>query len=134
MSGLSIHRIAAIDKMVARLADNDGLTFNIALNYGGRDELARSARILAQKAVNGEIKPEDITEQSISDTLYTAGIPDVDLVIRPSGEMRLSNFLIWQCAYAEYYFTDILWPDFTGKDLDDAIIDYANRSRRFGGV
>lgn len=79
-------------------------------------------------------KQRDITEQSVADCLYTKGIPDVDLVIRPSGELRLSNYLIWQCAYAEYYFTDVLWPDFTPQELDKALIDFDGRSRRFGGV
>ncbi|MDE5584125.1 MAG: di-trans,poly-cis-decaprenylcistransferase [Ruminococcus sp.] len=106
----------------------------MAVNYGGRDEIAHSARILAQKAKNGEINPEDITEQSVADNLYTAGFPDVDLLIRPSGELRLSNYLIWQCAYAEYYFTDVLWPDFSPKDLDRALIEFADRNRRFGGI
>ncbi|MCM1315571.1 MAG: polyprenyl diphosphate synthase [Muribaculaceae bacterium] len=106
----------------------------MAVNYGGRDEIAHSARILAQQAIDGKIKPEDITEQSIADNLYTAGFPDVDLLIRPSGELRLSNYLIWQCAYAEYYFTDVLWPDFSPKDLDKALIEFNNRNRRFGGV
>ena len=114
--------------------DYDEMIVFLAVNYGGRDDITYSCRKIAEKVKNGELQPEDITEQTIADGLYTAGYPDVDLVIRPSGELRLSNFLIWQCAYAEYYFTDILWPDFTGKDLDDAIIDYANRSRRFGGV
>lgn len=106
----------------------------MAVNYGGRDEIAHSARILAQQAVDGKIRPEDITEKSIADNLYTAGFPDVDLLIRPSGELRLSNYLIWQCAYAEYYFTDVLWPDFSPKDLDKALIEFNNRNRRFGGV
>ena len=106
----------------------------MAVNYGGRDEITHAARILAQKALDGEIKPEDITEQSVADQLYTAGLPDVDLLIRPSGELRLSNYLIWQCAYAEYYFTDVLWPDFTPAELDKALIEYARRNRRFGGV
>ncbi|MCM1358879.1 MAG: polyprenyl diphosphate synthase [Prevotella sp.] len=106
----------------------------MAVNYGGRDEIAHSARILAQQAIDGKIKPEDITEQSIADNLYTAGFPDVDLLIRPSSELRLSNYLIWQCAYAEYYFTDVLWPDFSPKDLDKALIEFNNRNRRFGGV
>lgn len=110
------------------------MTLMMAVNYGGRDELANAARILARKAVNGEINPDDITEDSIADCLYTRGIPDVDLVIRPSGELRLSNYLIWQCAYAEYYFTDILWPDFTPAELDKALADFAKRGRRFGGV
>ncbi|MCM1507252.1 MAG: polyprenyl diphosphate synthase [Ruminococcus flavefaciens] len=110
------------------------MTLMMAVNYGGRDEIAHSARILAQQAIDGKIKPEDITEQSIADNLYTAGFPDVDLLIRPSGELRLSNYLIWQCAYAEYYFTDVLWPDFSPKDLDKALIEFNNRNRRFGGV
>jgi undecaprenyl diphosphate synthase len=106
----------------------------MAVNYGGRDEITHAARILAEKAANGEIKPEDITEQSISDNLYTAGFPDVDLLIRPSGEQRISNYLIWQCAYAEFYYTDVLWPDFTPDELDKALAEYAKRNRRFGGV
>ena len=110
------------------------MTLMMAVNYGGRDEIAHSARILAQQAIDGKIKPEDITEKSITDNLYTAGFPDVDLLIRPSGELRLSNYLIWQCAYAEYYFTDVLWPDFSPKDLDKALIEFNNRNRRFGGV
>ncbi len=110
------------------------MTLLMAVNYGGRDEIAHAARILAQKAKDGEIDPKDITEESVADCLYTKGVPDVDLVIRPSGELRLSNYLIWQCAYAEYYFTDILWPDFSPEDLNKALIDYDGRSRRFGGV
>ncbi len=106
----------------------------MAVNYGGRDEIAHAARLLAQKAKDGEINPEDITEQSVADNLYTAGFPDVDLLIRPSGELRLSNYLIWQCAYAEYYFTDVLWPDFSPKELDRALIEFNKRNRRFGGV
>ena len=121
-------------KLEEDTAKYDEMTLMMAVNYGGRDELAHAARILAQKAVNGEIKPEDITEQSIAGELYTKGIPDVDLVIRPSGELRLSNYLIWQCAYAEYYFTDILWPDFTPAELDKALIEFGRRQRRFGGV
>lgn len=106
----------------------------MAVNYGGRDEIAHAARLLAQQVKDGTLDPSDITEDSISANLYTKGIPDVDLVIRPSGELRLSNYLIWQCAYAEYYFTDILWPDFTPEELDKAIIDFDGRHRRFGGV
>ena len=106
----------------------------MAVNYGGRDELAYAARQLAQKVKDGEINPEDIDENAIDSHLYTKGIPDVDLIIRPSGELRLSNFLIWQSAYAEYYFTEIMWPDFTPKELDKALIEFANRGRRFGGV
>ncbi len=110
------------------------MTLMMAVNYGGRDEIANAARILARKVKDGVINPDDINEDSIADCLYTRGIPDVDLVIRPSGELRLSNYLIWQCAYAEYYFTDILWPDFSPKELDKALIDFDGRHRRFGGV
>ena len=114
--------------------DYKEMNLMMAVNYGGRDELAYAARQLAQKVKDGEINPDDITEDMIDGHLYTKGIPDVDLIIRPSGELRLSNFLIWQSAYAEYYFTDIMWPDFTSKELDKALIDFANRGRRFGGV
>lgn len=110
------------------------MTLMMAVNYGGRDEIAHAARMLAQQVKDGKLAPEEITEQSIADNLYTHGIPDVDLVIRPSGELRLSNYLIWQCAYAEYYFTNILWPDFTAAELDKALIEFNRRSRRFGGV
>ena len=110
------------------------MTLMLAANYGGRDDITHAAKILAEKVKNGELLPDEITEDMISGNLYTAGYPDVDLVIRPSGEMRLSNYLIWQCAYAEYYFTDILWPDFTPDELDKALIEYASRQRRFGGV
>jgi undecaprenyl diphosphate synthase len=115
-------------------SDKEEMTILMAVNYGGRDELARAARILAEKAAKGEVRPEDINEDSISANLYTTGYPDVDLLIRPSGEQRLSNFLIWQCAYAEYYFTDVLWPDFNNDELDKAIIEFGRRQRRFGGV
>jgi len=123
-----------MEKTEAETAVYDEMILFLAVNYGGRDELAHSARLIAEKVQKGELSPEDITEQTVADGLYTAGYPDVDLVIRPSGELRLSNFLIWQCAYAEYYFTDILWPDFSPDDLDDALIEYGRRNRRFGGV
>ena len=121
-------------KLEEDTAHYDEMTLMMAVNYGGRDEITHAARILAEKAARGEIKPEDITEQSISDNLYTAGYPDVDLLIRPSGEQRISNYLIWQCAYAEFYYTDVLWPDFTPDELDKALAEYARRNRRFGGV
>ena len=110
--------------------DATGLNLNIAINYGGRDEITRAVR----KIVSDGIAPEKITEQKISDYLYTADMPDPDFIIRPSGEYRLSNYLIWQSAYAEYWFSDILWPDFTTKDLDKAIEEFSRRNRRFGGV
>ena len=114
--------------------DADKIDVNIAINYGGRLEIVDAVKTLAQKVKSGELEPEDITEQMISDNLYTAGQADPDLIIRPSGEYRLSNFLIWQSAYSEFWFSDILWPDFTEADLDRAIDDFNNRNRRFGGV
>ena len=107
---------------------------NIAINYGGRLEIVEAVKKIAEKVKNGEIQPEDITEDDISNNIYTAGQDDPDLIIRPSGEYRLSNFLLWQSAYSEFWFSDILWPDFTTDDLDRAIDDYNNRNRRFGGV
>lgn len=114
--------------------DNHEMTMLLAINYGGRDEVVHVSKILAQKAADGEIKPEDITEDMFGSYLYTQDVPDVDLMIRPSGELRLSNFLIWQSAYAEFYFTDVLWPDFSPDELEKALVNFAGRSRRFGGV
>ena len=118
----------------ASTVNNDGFIAGVALNYGGRDEITRVARLLAKQAVSGDITPECITEQSIERLLYTAEMPPLDLIIRPSGEQRLSNFLIWQAAYAEFVFLDVLWPDFTKKHLEYAISEYNERDRRFGGV
>lgn len=115
-------------------ADATGLKLQIALNYGGRDELVHVVKKIAAGVKDGKIQPDNITEELIGNFLYTAGMPDPDLIIRPSGEYRLSNYLIWQAAYAEYWFSDILWPDFSEKDLEKAIDDYAGRGRRFGGV
>ena len=112
----------------------EGCQVNICLNYGGRDEIVRAARALAAECAAGLRKAEDITEADLSAHLYTAGLPDPDLVIRPSGELRLSNFLPWQSAYAEFYYTDVLWPDFTKAELNRALAAYQSRSRRFGGV
>ena len=114
--------------------DATGLNLNIALNYGGRDELVHAFKKLAQRIQKNELSIDDITEETVSNFLYTAGQPDPDFIIRPSGEYRLSNYLIWQSAYAEFWFSDILWPDFKPKHLDKAIEDYNKRSRRFGGV
>lgn len=114
--------------------DFDKMTLLLAINYGGRDEITHAARDIARKVKNGEIDPDSITEQVVADHLYTSGLPDVDLLIRPSGELRLSNYLIWQCAYAEFYFSDVLWPDYTPEELNKALAEYAGRSRRFGGV
>lgn len=107
---------------------------NFCLNYGGRDEIVRASRMFAQDVADGRKKPEDLTEQLLSTYLYSDGIPDPELIIRPSGELRTSNFLLWQSAYSEYVFMDVLWPDFAPKDLDKAIAEYQSRSRRFGGV
>ena len=129
------------EDITAELLDIQSSTVNntdfiagVALNYGGRDEITRAARILARRVADGEITPESITETSVEELLYTAEMPPLDLIIRPSGEQRLSNFLIWQAAYAEFVFLDVLWPDFTKKHLELAIDEYNNRDRRFGGV
>lgn len=126
--------LALMEEAESETAHKTGLTLNIALNYGGRHELTLAMRTLAEQVKNGVISPEDITEQRISDVLDTAGQPDPDLIIRPSGEYRTSNFLLWQSAYAEFVFMDVLWPDFTQEHLDRAIVQYAQRNRRFGGV
>ena len=130
--------VKSIEKAVNATKDNTGLQFNIALNYGSRAEIARAARRAAEEAAAGRINTEDIDEEMISRYLYTGdengNIPDPDLIIRTSGEQRLSNFLLWQSAYAEYVFMDILWPDFQPKDLDEAIAEYQKRNRRFGGI
>lgn len=114
--------------------DADKYDVNIAINYGGRLEIVDAVKQLGEKIKSGELDPDDITEADISSHLYTAGQSDPDLIIRPSGEYRLSNFLTWQSAYSELWFSDILWPDFTPADLDKAIDDYNKRNRRFGGV
>ncbi len=114
--------------------DNGGLLLNVALNYGGRAELTNAVKQIAEEVKNGEINPDEITEDTISKHLYTSGQPDPDLIIRPSGEFRLSNFLMWQGAYSELWFSDCLWPDFSKKELLEAISDYQKRNRRFGGV
>ena len=108
-------------------------TVQIALNYGGRDEIVHSVREIAKKVAEGEISPESINEDTISKNLYS-GTPECDLIVRPSGEERLSNFLLWESAYSEFVFMDVLWPDFTKEDLDKALLEYSKRNRRFGGV
>ena len=113
---------------------NTGLQLNIALNYGGQQEIIRAAQKLAEHVANGDMKPEDIDRKAFESELYTAGLPDVDFLIRTSGEMRLSNFLLYQLAYAEFYQTDTLWPDFDRHAYDEALLAYAKRNRRFGGV
>ncbi|MCP4314512.1 MAG: isoprenyl transferase [Hyphomicrobiales bacterium] len=113
---------------------NDALELIIAFNYGGRDDITRAARLLAAKAARGEIDPGSISEDSISSSMDTAGIPDPDLIIRTSGEQRISNFLIWQAAYSEFVFLECLWPDFNRAAFEDALREYGNRNRRFGSV
>lgn len=126
-------RIELLDIMDTS-SENTGFIAGVALNYGGRAEIVHAARLLAEKCTNGKLSANEITEELFEQNLYTSGFPPLDLVIRPSGEQRLSNFLIWQAAYAEFVFMDVLWPDFKKKDLEYAIEEYAGRSRRFGGI
>lgn len=114
--------------------NNTGITMNLALNYGGRDEILTAVKKILGEYSKGSIKINDIDEQTFSKFLYTSGMPDPDLIIRPSGEQRVSNFLLWQCAYSEFWYSNINWPDFTMKDLHKAIEDFQKRDRRFGGV
>ena len=134
LTALSPELQALVEKTNAMSKQIDGVQANICLNYGGRDEILRAARAFARECAAGEKQPEELTEAMFSDYLFSAGVPDPELIIRPSGEVRLSNFLLWQCAYAEFYFCDTLWPDFSEATLDAAIIDYQKRDRRFGGV
>ena len=121
---------ALIEKNEKGSENATGLNLNIAINYGGRDEIANAVKTIVESGMDAK----DITEDTISQNLYTKGMPDPDFIIRPSGEYRLSNYLIWQSAYAEYWFSDVLWPDFKPKHLEKAIDDYNHRNRRFGGV
>lgn len=114
--------------------DNGGLNFTIALNYGSRDEIVRASRKMAEDCAEGRLDPESIDETVFESYLDTHGIPDPDLMIRTSGEQRLSNYLLWQLAYSEFYFTDVPWPDFTKEELEKAVEEYNHRHRRFGGV
>ena len=124
----------ALYSAMARTKENTGLKLNIALNYGGQQEIVRAAKRLAARAAAGEIAPEEIDREAFEAELYTAGLPAVDFMIRTSGEIRLSNFLLYQLAYAEFYQTDVLWPDFDKKAYDEALLAYTKRNRRFGGV
>jgi undecaprenyl diphosphate synthase len=121
-------------KSIQALSKNNGLTLVLALSYGGRNEIVEAVRAIAQKARRGQIEPADITEQTVSQHLWTRSIPDPDLLIRTSGEMRVSNFLLWQISYAEFVITPTLWPDFRKPQLCAALEEYARRHRRFGGV
>lgn len=123
-----------IEEAEESTAHKTGMTLNIALNYGGQQEIVHAARTLAERVAKSELTPDAIDEKALQEALYTEDQPPVDLILRPSGEYRLSNFLIWQSAYAEFVFMDVLWPDFKEKDLDWAFEEYARRDRRFGGV
>ncbi len=134
VNGLPDAQRDAVNAAMARTKNNTGLKLNIALNYGGRDELLHAARTLAARAAAGEIEPDKITKADLEGALYTHDLPDVDLLIRTSGEMRVSNFMLYQIAYAEFVVTDTLWPDFDVRALHEAIAAYQKRDRRFGGV
>ncbi len=123
----------AVENAIELTKDNKGLSFNIALNYGGRDDILRAAKSIAEDVKEGKLDASDLSEELISSRLYTGDIPDPELIIRTSGELRLSNFLLWQSAYSEFYFTDELWPDFTEDSLKAAINEYKTRKRNFGG-
>lgn len=123
-----------LNKAYDKTKNNTGLTLNLALNYGGRVEIVNSVKEIAKLVQENKIKVDDIDEKMIEKYLYTAGMPDPDIIIRPSGEQRLSNFLLWQCAYSEFWYSDVKWPDFTKENLIEAIFDYQNRDRRFGKV
>jgi undecaprenyl diphosphate synthase len=125
--------VKSLERTLETTKNNTGLQFNIALNYGGRDDILRSVRKLATEVEAGRLKADDITEEMISENLYTASIPDPDLIIRTSGEMRISNYLLWQCAYSEFVFSDILWPDFSREEYEKMIEIFQSRKRRFGG-
>ncbi|MTV47830.1 isoprenyl transferase [Heliobacillus mobilis] len=123
-----------LEKAIAKTANNTRLVLNVALNYGGRFEIVEAVKSIARLAAEGKVNPDQIDEKYMSQYLYTADVPDPDLLIRPSGELRLSNFLLWQSAYTEIWVTPTLWPDFGRKEMVQAIVDYQGRDRRFGGV
>ena len=123
-----------IEESIELTKNNTGLVLNFAFNYGGRDEIIKAVKNIIDDVQEGKINKENINQELFSDYLYTKDSPDPDLIIRPSGEQRISNFLLWQCAYSEFWYSNVNWPDFSEKDLQKAIYDYQNRDRRFGGV
>ncbi|MDO4566570.1 MAG: isoprenyl transferase [Oscillospiraceae bacterium] len=131
-SALASDIVELMESLEATSRENTGLILNIAFNYGGREEICRAARLLAARVASGELKVEDIDQELFGSLTYTASCPEVDMILRPSGEERLSNFLLWQSAYSEFVFMDTLWPDFTPEKLEEAIEIYSSRSRRFG--
>jgi len=134
MAELSESLQQALMESIQTTSGNTGLVLNLAINYGGRMEILRATREICRRVLEGDLRPEDVTEESFSSFLYTAELPDPDLLIRTAGELRVSNFLLWQIAYAEIWVTQTLWPDFTEKDLVCAIADYQGRVRKFGSV
>lgn len=130
LEGLPEDTRLAINKALELTKNNTGMTFNFAFNYGGRVEILDAVHHIITEGT----PPENIDENLFGSYLYTAGLPDVDLLIRTGGELRISNFLIWQTAYSEYYFTEVLWPDFDEKEMEKALLDYSHRQRRFGGL
>ncbi|MDQ0299164.1 undecaprenyl diphosphate synthase [Salibacterium salarium] len=131
---LPANTLRAIEKAVKETSDNTGLVLNFALNYGGRHELVEMVKEIGEDIAEGDLRPGDITENLISERLLTQGLPDPDLLIRTSGEIRLSNFMLWQIAYSEFWFTEVLWPDFKDENFIEAIKKYQQRKRRYGGV
>ncbi len=132
--GLPKDLLKLIEKAEKSTSGYEKVTVNIALNYGGRAEITHAVKDIAERVKNGELSIDDITEDTISNSIYTAGQPDPDIIVRPSGEYRLSNFLQWQSAYSEFWYSDILWPDFTEENVNQILADYQKRNRRFGGV
>ncbi|WP_106766035.1 isoprenyl transferase [Paenibacillus faecalis] len=131
---LPSHTLEAMQEAVSRTANNDGLVLNFALNYGSRKEITECVKALGQDIGDGTLRPEDITEELIGKRLLSGDLPDPDLLIRTSGELRLSNFMLWQLAYSELWFTDVFWPEFTGEHLREAVAEYQHRTRRYGGL
>lgn len=132
--GIPSDILALMENTEKESSTKNKVLLNIAVNYGGRHEITEGVKTIAQRVAKGEISPDDITEDMISDSLYTKDMPDPDLIIRPSGEYRLSNFLTWQSAYSEFWFSNVLWPDFSEDDLLEALREFEKRNRRFGGV